>query len=175
MTDKTFSSSKSSSSSSSSSSLALKAETTKSVVTFLSLSFRVWLMRKQNLTKAHKVSFFLLCRVRDERRGQQNNKEKKEHKPAERFERFSQNVAETQEKRHAVKRQKTKNFSRFFSLSLSRVLLSIAFGRYESYLINLFLQEESFHDERRREKGKRIYYISSRRRQIVFLVFVGEF
>tara|TARA_B110000483_G_C18200208_1_gene544851 strand:- start:367 stop:618 length:252 start_codon:yes stop_codon:yes gene_type:complete len=30
--------------------------------------------------------------------------------------------------------------------------LSIAFGRYESYLINLFLQEESFHDERRREK-----------------------
>ena len=53
-------------------------------------------------------------------------------------------------------KSKTKNFSRFFSPELSRVLSSVAFGRYESYLINnlFLLQEESFHDERRREKGK---------------------
>ena len=72
-------------------------------------------------------------------------------------------------------KRQNKKISLAFSLSLSRVLSSVAFGRrYESYLINLFLlQEERFHDERRREKGKfRSYCIPSRRRRIVFLVFV---
>lgn len=62
-------------------------------------------------------------------------------------------------------KRQNKKISLAFSLSLSRVLSSVAFGRrYESYLINLFLlQEERFHDERRREKGKfRSYYIYHR-------------
>ena len=90
---------------------------------------------------------------------------------AERFERFSQTDcrrdANEKETQHVSrKKAKQKNFSLAFSLSSS---LSpefsrpcCAFGRrYESYLINLFLlQEERFHDERRREKGKfRSYYI----------------
>ena len=110
-----------------------------------------------------------------------DTKEKKEHNESREIrEIFAQTLSqETQEKRQRACSEKsnTKNFSRFFSPELSRVLSSVAFGRYESYLINLFLlQEESFHDERRREKGKfRLYYISSRRRRIVFLVFVGEF
>jgi hypothetical protein len=117
--------------------------------------------------------------VRDERRG--HPKEKKEHNESREIrEIFAQTLSqETQEKRQRVQRKKQNE--KFLSLFLSRALqsfvLSVAFGRYESYLINLFLlQEESFHDERRREKGKfRLYYISSRRRRIVFLVFVGEF
>ena len=107
-------------------------------------------------------------------------KKRKNTTKAERFERFSHRLSqETQEKRQRVQRKK--QHEKFLSLFLSRALqsfvLSVAFGRYESSLINLFLlQEESFHDERRREKGKfRLYYISSRRRRIVFLVFVGEF
>ena len=93
---------------------------------------------------------------------------------AERFERFSQTDcrrdANEKETQHVSrKKAKQKNFSLAFSLSSS---LSpefsrpcCAFGRrYESYLINLFLlQEERFHDERRREKGKfRSYYIYHR-------------
>ncbi len=87
------------------------------------------------------------------------------------------------EKRQQLFREKRQNkkISLAFSLSLSLqsfVSSVVAFGRrYESYLINLFLlQEERFHDERRREKGKfRVYCIPSRRRGIVFLVFVGAF
>ena len=64
MTDKTFSSTKSSSKSSSSS-LALKAETTKSVI-YVSLSLSllprvVDAKTKSTLTKAHKVSRFFYC------------------------------------------------------------------------------------------------------------------
>ena len=93
---------------------------------------------------------------------------------AERFERFSQTdicVAETQMKRDNTYREKRQNkkisLSLFLSLALSlqSFLVHTAFGRrYESYLINLFLlQEERFHDERRREKGKfRSYYIYHR-------------
>jgi len=56
-------------------------------------------------------------------------------------------------------KKQNKKISLAFSLSLSLqsfVSSVVAFGRrYESYLINLFLlQEERFHDERRREKGK---------------------
>ena len=76
-------------------------------------------------------------------------------------------VAETRMKRDNTFREKrgqNKKISLAFSLSLSlqSFLVHTAFGRrYESYLINLFLlQEERFHDERRREKGKfRSYYI----------------
>ena len=70
-------------------------------------------------------------------------------------------VAETRMKRDNTFREKrgqNKKISLAFSLSLSlqSFLVHTAFGRrYESYLINLFLlQEERFHDERRREKGK---------------------
>lgn len=95
--------------------------------------------------------------MRDERRG--HPKEKKEHNESREIrEIFAQTLSqETQEKRQRVQRKKQNE--KFLSLFLSRALqsfvLSVAFGRYESYLINLFLlQEESFHDERRREKGK---------------------
>ena len=79
-------------------------------------------------------------------------------------------VAETRMKRDNTFREKrgqNKKISLAFSLSLSlqSFLVHTAFGRrYESYLINLFLlQEERFHDERRREKGKfRSYYIYHR-------------
>ena len=69
-------------------------------------------------------------------------------------------AVETRMKRDDTFREKRQNkkISRalFLSLSLQSFLVHAAFGRrYESYLINLFLlQEESFHDERRREKGK---------------------
>ena len=63
-------------------------------------------------------------------------------------------------------KRQNKKISLAFSLSLSlqSFLVHTAFGRYESYLINLFLlQEERFHDERRREKGKfRVYCIYHR-------------
>ena len=64
-------------------------------------------------------------------------------------------------------KRQNKKISLAFSLSLSPefCLVHTAFGRrYESYLINLFLlQEERFHDERRREKGKfRVYCIYHR-------------
>ena len=78
-------------------------------------------------------------------------------------------AVETRMKRDDTFREKRQNkkISRalFLSLSLQSFLVHAAFGRrYESYLINLFLlQEESFHDERRREKGKfRVYYIYHR-------------
>ena len=69
-------------------------------------------------------------------------------------------AVETRMKRDDTFREKRQNkkISRalFLSLSLQSFLVHAAFGRrYESYLINLFLlQEERFHDERRREKGK---------------------
>ena len=69
-------------------------------------------------------------------------------------------AVETRMKRDDTFREKRQNkkISRalFLSLSLQSFLVRAAFGRrYESYLINLFLlQEERFHDERRREKGK---------------------
>ena len=110
-----------------------------------------------------------------------DTKEKKEHRKQRDSRDFrTDTVSRRREKRDNMFREKRQNkkISLAFSLSLSRVLSSVAFGRrYESYLINLFLlQEERFHDERRREKGKfRSYCIPSRRRGIVFLVFVGAF
>ena len=102
-----------------------------------------------------------------------NQRKERTQKAAERFERFSQtdSVAETRMKRDDTfreKRRQNKKISLAFSLSLSLQSFLVphtAFGRrYESYLINLFLlQEERFHDERRREKGKfRSYYIYHR-------------
>jgi hypothetical protein len=107
--------------------------------------------------------------VRDERRGNNKPKKRKNTESREIREIFANGHMcrrDANEKRQHVSRKKAKqkNFSRFFSLSLSlqSFLVHTAFGRrYESYLINLFLlQEERFHDERRREKGKfRSYYI----------------
>ena len=107
-------------------------------------------------------------------------KKRKNTTKAERFERFSHRLCRKRHKKRdnaRAAKKATRKISLAFSLQSSPEFLSVAFGRYESSLINLFLlQEESFHDERRREKGKfRLYYISSRRRRIVFLVFVGEF
>ena len=121
---------------------------------------------KSTVTKAHKVSRFFYCfcrsRVRDERRGNKPKK-RKNTESRERFERFSQTDCRSRDanekRRQHVSRKKAKQkISRalFLSLSLQSFLVHAAFGRrYESYLINLFLlQEERFHDERRREKGK---------------------
>ena len=160
--------------------------------TFLSLSLFPRVVdaktKCSTLTKAHKVSrfFYLLCRVWGTNATWHQRKEKEHDESREIRESFAQRLSqETQEKRQRKVQRKKQNKKFLSSLFLSsRALQSfvvpIAFGRYESYLINLFLlQEESFHfhDERRREKGKfRVYYISSRRRRIVVSSFSsGEF
>ena len=99
------------------------------------------------------------------------NQRKERTQKAERFERFSQMDicrGDANEKRRHVSRKKAKqkNFSRFFSLSLSPEF-SRPYCVWEIRILfnyNLFLlQEERFHDERRREKGKfRVYCIYHR-------------
>ena len=129
---------------------------------------------------------FIASRVRDERDVAPKKGERTRRKQRDSRDFRKKTVAqETQEKRQRVVQRKKQNKKFLSSLFLSRgslqsFVVPIAFGRYESYLINLFLlQEESFHfhDERRREKGKfRVYYISSRRRRIVVSSFSsGEF
>ena len=92
------------------------------------------------------------------------NQRKERTQKAERFERFSQTdicVAETQMKRDNTFREKRQNkkISLAFSLSLSPEFCLVRCCVWEKirilFKINLFLlQEERFHDERRREKGK---------------------
>ena len=179
MTDKTVSSSKSSSKSSSSSPALEKQRPPKVLFTFLSLSlsFRVWLMMRKQSRLSQKPTksrvFFLAslaCEGTDERRGHQR---KERTQKAERFERFSQTdicVAETQMKRDNTFREKRQNkkISLAFSLSLSPEFCLVRCCVWEKirilFKINLFLlQEERFHDERRREKGKfRVYCIYHR-------------
>ena len=102
------------------------------------------------------------------------NQRKERTQKAERFERFSQTdicVAETQMKRDNTFREKrgqNKKISLAFSLSLSPEFCLVRCCVWEKirilFKINLFLlQEERFHDERRREKGKfRVYCIYHR-------------
>jgi hypothetical protein len=154
--------------------------------TFLSLSLSLFpcvvdAKTKSTLTKAHKVSRFFYCVACEGRTTwTPQRKERTQRKQRDSRDFRTDSVARDTRK-ETTRVQRKKQHEKFLSLFLSRALqsfvLSVAFGRYESSLINLFLlQEESFHDERRREKGKfRLYYISSRRRRIVFLVFVGEF
>ena len=113
------------------------------------------------------------------------NQRKERTQKAERFERFSQTdicVAETQMKRDNTFREKRQNKKislAFLSLSLQSFVSSVvAFGRrYRSYLklISFFFKRSAFTTrEEERRKVSRILYISSRRRGIVFLVFVKE-
>lgn len=98
------------------------------------------------------------------------NQRKERTQKAERFERFSQTdicVAETQMKRDNTFREKRQNkkISLAFSLSLQSFLVRCVWEKIRIlFKINLFLlQEERFHDERRREKGKfRVYCIYHR-------------
>lgn len=138
MTDKTVSSSKSSSKSSSSSLALEKQRPPKVLFTFLSLSLSLFprvvdddAKTKSTVTKAHKVSRFFSCfcrsRVRDERRGNKPKKRKNTESSREIREIFANGHMcrrDANEKRQHVSRKKAKqkNFSRFFSLSLSRVL-----------------------------------------------------
>ena len=145
-------------------------------------------------TKARKVSFFsrVVCEEDEPTTCVLDKKKRKErHKPPafrrEIREIFADRLSQTaeQEKRHTcseifVKKAKQKiSHISLFSLSLSpkRVLVvcALRLGDTNRIQLNLFLQEESFHDERRRETGKRVYHVPSRRRRIGFLVFVEEY
>ena len=169
MTDKTVSSSKSSSKSSSSSLALEKQRQPKVLFTFLSLSLSLsacgwWCENKVDFNKSpQSLAFFFSCVARVWGTNDVAINQRKERtQKAERFERFSHGHMSQRRKWKETtcfaKKGKTKKFlSLFLSLSLQSFVSSVvAFGRrYESYLINLFLlQEERFHDERRREKGK---------------------
>jgi hypothetical protein len=114
---------------------ARKAETTKSVI-YVSLSLSLFprvvddAKTKSTLHKSpQSLAFFLLrcSRVRDERRGNNKPKKRKNTESREIREIFANGHMcrrDANEKRQHVSRKKAKqkNFSRFFSLSLSRVL-----------------------------------------------------
>ena len=158
MMDKTFSSK----SSSSSSSLALKAETTKSVVTFLSLSLFPFVVAKTKSTnKSQKSRFFVSC-VRDERERRGQGKE-------------SRGMVRRKETKRERKREPSRIFVCFFArkqnscrlfflpfflLSLRRRSLAISCWGEIRILISffsLFFERELAGE--RREKGKRLLYI----------------
>ena len=108
-------------------------------------------------------------------------KKRKNTTKAERFERFSHRLCRKRHKKRdnaCSEKSKTKNFSRFFSPERSGVLSSVAFGRYESYLINLFLlQEERAFATREEERRESFAHTINHRVvvEIVFLVFVESF